>query len=101
MSAVCDATRLRRLLSFRYEGLDRVVAPYCHGTSKAGKAVLRAVQVGGKSRSGRLDIGKLWTLDRISRLALLEQAFEPTDPDYNPDDSAMLEIHCRVSTVGR
>jgi hypothetical protein len=22
--------------------------------------------------------------------------FQPEDPDYNPDDSAMAEIHCRV-----
>ena len=95
-SPICDAIRRGRLLELEYEGLRRVVAPYCHGRSRAGREVLRAVQVAGASRSGKLGMGKLWLVDKMAGVRVSEQPFAPTDPDYNPDDSAMAEIHCRI-----
>ena len=32
--------------------------------------------------------------EAISALRMLE--FDADDPDYNPNDTALLEIHCRV-----
>jgi hypothetical protein len=40
--------------------------------------------------------GKLWTVAKMQNLQVTTQHFTPDDPDYNPDDSAMAEIHCRV-----
>ena len=93
---ICDGIRKRRLLEFRYQGKPRVVAPYCHGVSTAGSEVLRGVQVRGQSGSGKLGMGKLWTLAKIVDPRLLEEPFTPNDPNYNPNDSAMTTIHCRV-----
>ena len=93
---LCEAIRLRRLLQFRYRGLLRVVAPYCHGISTRGIEVLRGVQVRGESSSGGLGFGKLWSVADIEDAEILPASFLPNDPDYNPDDSAMSEIHCRV-----
>src|SRR5262249_28947710 len=95
-SAICEAIRRRALLEFEYDGLARLVAPYCHGTSARGIEILRAVQVGGESRSGKLGFGKLWSVSKIVDARVSDVAFVPRDPDYNPDDSAMEEIHCRV-----
>ena len=93
---VCDAIRKRLLLEFRYHGKLRVVAPYCHGVSTRGVEVLRAVQVRGESGSGKLGMGKLWAVAEMAELRPLQEPFAPSDPNYNPDDSAMARIHCRV-----
>jgi hypothetical protein len=95
VSLICDAIRTRSLLEFSYRGRHRVVAPYCHGVSTAGHEVLRAVQVRGATSSG-LGFGKLWTVADLVGLRLSDERFEPNDPHYNPDDSAMREIHCRI-----
>jgi hypothetical protein len=94
--ALCEAIRDRSLLAFEYRGLPRIVAPYCHGFTEAGREVLRAIQVGGSSHSGGLGFGKLWTVSQIARVRRLDKTFVPDDPDYNPADRAMGRIHCRV-----
>jgi hypothetical protein len=88
--SICSAIRRHALLEFEYSGLHRIVAPYCHGFTRRGSEVLRAVQVGGGSRSGGLGFGKLWDV-RVS-----PETFLPDDPDYHPDDEAMARIHCRI-----
>jgi hypothetical protein len=95
---ICEAIRRRVLLEFRYNDRLRVVAPYCHGVSTRGSDVLRAVQVRGESSSGSggLGFGKLWTVADMVGLRVLDESFTPDDPRYNPNDSAMTRIHCRV-----
>jgi hypothetical protein len=93
---ICEAIRKRLLLEFRYRGLPRVVEPYCHGRSTRGVEVLRGVQVGGSSNSGSFGMGKLWALADITALHLTNEKFAADDPHYNPEDSGMESIHCRV-----
>jgi len=93
---ICEAIRQRLLLEFTYDGLHRVVAPYCHGVSTAGHESLRAVQVGGESRSRGMRSGKLWTVAKMANVRVTDRPFTPDDPNYNPDDSGMKQIHCRV-----
>jgi hypothetical protein len=93
---ICDAIRKRLLLEFRYGGLPRVVEPYCHGISTRGVEVLRAVQVGGSSNSGGFGYGKLWVVEDITALRITTETFPADDPNYNPDDSGMQSIHCRI-----
>jgi len=93
---ICEAIRNRALLRFRYRNRLRVVAPYCCGVSTRGADVLRAVQVRGESASGGLGCGKLWTVAEIVGLKMLDEAFAPDDPNYNPQDSAMIRIYCRI-----
>src|SRR5215471_3174159 len=84
---ICSAIRNRVLLEFEYGGLRRVVAPYCHGVTRNGEA-LRALQVGGESRSRGFGFGKLWMVSRMSSLRATGRTFQPDDPNYNPNDSA-------------
>jgi hypothetical protein len=93
---VCEAIRTRSRLEFDYKGRHRIVEPYCHGVSTRDAEVLRAVQVGGQSSSGGLGLGKLWYVDDIVNPRLLSEQFDPDDPHYNPDDTAMKTIHCRI-----
>ena len=96
INQICEAIRLRVLLAFEYQGYPRLVEPYCHGTSTTGDQVLRAVQVGGSSKSGGLGFGKLWSLADMKSVRLTGENFVPSDPSYNPDDRHMKLIHCRI-----
>src|SRR5882762_3605231 len=51
---ICETIRAHHRLAFVYQGLARVVEPYCHGISTTGFEVLRAIQIAGASRSGHL-----------------------------------------------
>jgi hypothetical protein len=94
--AICQAIRKRLLLEFSYDGRSRVVAPYCHGISTRDEPSLRAIQIRGASSRGGLGFGKLWTIAKMRDLRLTDEPFVPNDPDYNPDDSGMKQIHCRI-----
>jgi hypothetical protein len=54
------------------------------------------VQVNADSRFGGRGFGKLWTVAKMENLRVAVETFDADDPDYNPDDTAMSEIHCRV-----
>lgn len=89
---ICDAVAGLCLIAFNYNGVRRIVQPYCHGFTRTGAETLRAVEVGGRDGA----FGKLWTVAKMQDLRLTDEKFIPDDPDYNPDDSAMAEIHCRA-----
>lgn len=93
---ICRAIRGRRLLLFDYNGKPRVVAPYCLGISTRKSEVLRAIQVRGMSTSGKLGLGKLWSLDQMVDVRVSDETFVANDPNYNPNDSAMTRILCRI-----
>lgn len=95
-SIICNAIRNRSLLEFHYHGLHRIVAPYCHGISTRGVEVLRAIQVRGSSSSGGFGFGKLWIVAEMIEPRLVSETFVPDDPNYNPNDSGMKQIHCRI-----
>jgi hypothetical protein len=92
---ICNAIARRCLIAFDYNGVGRTVQPYCHGFTRTGAETLRAVEVGGRGGA----FGKLWTVTKMQNLRLTAEHFTPDDPDYNPDDSAMAEIHCRVKPL--
>ena len=92
---ICEAIHARKLLAFEYGDRPRVVQPYCHGVTRSGEA-LRAIQVRGTSSSPASTGGKLWTVSKMRGLRVLDEMFVPDDPSYNPEDSAMLRIHCRI-----
>jgi len=96
MHPICEAIRQRRRLLFEYDGLPRVVEPYCHGTNTRGSELLRAVQVAGSSSSGAFGFGKLWTVSKMTLVRGSDEVFAPSDPHYNPDDSTITLIHCRI-----
>jgi hypothetical protein len=93
---ICQAIRQLRKLIFHYNGLQRVVAPYCYGISTRDTEVLRGVQIGGASNSHGYGFGKLWSVSEMTELQLSTEHFEPNDPLYNPNDSAMKRVICRV-----
>ena len=98
---ICEAIAARQMRDFDYGGYRRLVAPYCHGFTRNGAETLRAVQVSSDSRSGGRGFGKLWTVAKMQNLRVAVETFDPDDPDYNPNDTALLEIHCCVKPAPR
>lgn len=96
LGLLCEAIATKKLLAFTYDGHARVVAPYCHGFTRKGDEVLRAVQLRGSSRSGHFGSGKLWSVSKMRLVRTLAEDFVADDPDYEPNDSAMTRVHCRV-----
>ena len=93
---ICQAIQQLRKLIFHYNGLRRVVAAYCYGISTRDTEVLRGVQIGGASNSRGYGFGKLWSVSEMTELQLSTEHFDANDPLYNPNDSAMKRVICRV-----
>lgn len=93
---ICEAISGRAVLQFSYEGMSRTVEPHTHGTSKAGNEVLRAYQIGGYSKSGRVPTWRMYEVSKMSGLRQTGQVFSGTRPMYNPDDKDMISVHCHV-----
>lgn len=100
LDVICTAIRHCLLLEFDYEGLHRVVAPYCHGFTNRGEA-LRAIQIRGDSHSRGFGFGKLWMVEKMVDVKRTAESFVPDDPHYNPRDRAMVTIHCRVNPTSK
>ena len=47
-------------------------------------------------RSGHFASGKLWTVSKMRLVRTLDEGFVADDPEYEPNDSAIARMHCRV-----
>jgi hypothetical protein len=95
----CKAIFEKKVIRFYYDGGYRFAEPHCYGVSKDGKELLRAYQIGGYSDSYNPVSWKLLRLDELSSLSITEDAFSGPRPQYNPQDSIMTSIYCRLCTI--
>lgn len=93
---ICSAINEKKLLRFFYDGGFRVVEPHCFGEGTKGTDLLRAYQVKGYSSSGNPFGWRLFDISEITALTVLEDTFDKARRDYNPNDSAMVLIYCRI-----
>ena len=87
------AVRGKQLLAFMYEGCYRKVEPYTYGCTTKGKDALRGFQVDGESRSDRKLGWRLFLIDEIENLELLNETYTEFREHYNPNDKGMSEIY--------
>jgi hypothetical protein len=95
-SAICEAISRRAVIQFSYGGLRRTAEPHLHGISTAGNEVLRAYQIGGYSKSGRVPSWRLYEVSRMSGIRQTGEVFVGSRPDYHPNDQDMISVHCRI-----
>lgn len=87
----------QRLMAFVYDGHSRIVEPHLYGIHKStGNPVLRCFQVNGDSKSGEVPAWKLFCVDKMVRVSLLVPIFHERRLGYNPNDTAMARIYCRL-----
>jgi hypothetical protein len=93
---VCDAIRTRRLLRFVYEGYERVVEPHLYGINTANHEMLSAYLVGGWSRTDTSAGWRNYLVREMYDVHVLAESFTGARPEYNPDDPAFRQVHCRL-----
>jgi predicted nucleotidyltransferase len=99
--AICNAIKKKAVIQFKYANELRIVEPQCHGISTAGKEVMRGFQTGGRSRSRRSVAEKLFEISKITGLKETGETFSNPGPNYNPNDQAMIYVHCRLEEETR
>lgn len=83
----------RRRLSFTYRGRPRIVNPVRIGVSAGGDWLLRAIQVGGESRTGRYggSAPKLFRVAQMEGVEVLDAEFQ-IPRQYRRGDTAFVRI---------
>ena len=95
-TTIAAAIRRRRLLSFSYGGHRRVVEPHIIGTDGKGHMALSAYQVRGGSESGTGVGWKLFHVDELHRVMLLQETFAGPRPDYNRGDKVFASVRAQL-----
>jgi predicted DNA-binding transcriptional regulator YafY len=89
---LCQAIANRQIVSFRYKGTLRRVEPHLVGYDSSGDLTLSAWQLSGGTGQGWRD----FHVARLSGLATTDETFERARDGYNPMDSTLDEIVCRL-----
>ena len=76
IETILRAMELSELVSFEYDGLDRVVAPFVIGLSSEGNPLVRGYQTEGVSKSGR---GPGWRVFQVEKMGEVTRYFEYFD----------------------
>jgi predicted DNA-binding transcriptional regulator YafY len=90
---ISKAIENKSLLEFIYGDKLRVVEPYTFGVSTKGNDTLSAFQIEGGSNSSNQLGWRLYSIDEIENLKVLDATFEPNRNGYNPSDSRMIKIY--------
>lgn len=90
-----SAIRARAAISFLYENLLRIVEPHLYGRDRRQKAFLRGFQTSGQSLSGGLPEWRLFDVDKISQLKIVDAFFTPRN-DFNPTDPIIDSVYAKV-----
>ena len=80
---IIEAMEWPKLIVFRYDDSDRVVAPFVVGVSSEGVPLMRGYQLEGISRSGK---GAGWRVFKVSKMENVEdyqEFFDASDFDFN------------------
>jgi predicted DNA-binding transcriptional regulator YafY len=93
---ICQAIAQHRLLTFSYDGAERVVEPHVYGVDAHGEALLSAYQVSGGSRSGQEAGWKFFRMHKMVGLRALDRHFSGPRPEYQRDDGVFATIQCQL-----
>ena len=94
--SLCTAVSERRLVSFMYDGHERVVIPAAHGSHiSTGNAVLRGYQIRGTSSTRAVPLWDLFLVERMGRVEILDEVFDENPPGYSHDDKH-INVCCQL-----
>lgn len=91
-SELCKAIAGRAVISFLYKGVTRTVEPHMVGRNQKGAIALSAWQLIGGSGVGWRD----YLVTEIASISFTGTQFAAPRPGYNPNDTTLTEIICRV-----
>ena len=88
-SSISKAIQNRQIIELDYPPGKRIIEPHAYGESSEGNGLLRAYQTSGASASGEHVNWKLFRVDRINSVRVLDKTFPGPRPDYHQNDKAM------------
>lgn len=89
---ICQAIAGRQVISFVYKNRTRVVEPHLLGYDSDGDLTLSAWQLSGGSGQGWRD----FHVSKLAGLSITGQTFSGPRHGYNPHDSTLPQIVCRL-----
>ena len=89
---ICTAIQNKLAISFYYKNRQRVVEPHLIGYNQNNELTLSAWQLSG----GTQESWRQFHLSKISSLAITDRNFSSSRQGYNPNDSTMSRIECRI-----
>jgi predicted DNA-binding transcriptional regulator YafY len=92
--AICTAIHEHRRLRFEYGGGTRFVDPYAYGACETHE-LLRGYQVSGFSHSREAG-WKLFRVEEISNLAILDEHFSEVHAGYMRNDPCLEVVYSEV-----
>lgn len=93
---IINAIKKREQLTFRYDGLQRIVEPHTYGVTTTGKESLRAYQVQRGHVSGHNQPWHLFTISKMVDLHTTGSKFQSARPGYKRQDKAMQQIYAQL-----
>ncbi len=90
------AIQNKQLLSFSYDGFSRTVEPHTYGLDKKGHPALRAYQIRGGSESGEYIGWKIFHVNEIRSLSLLQENFAHSRSGYKRNDPFFNSIYAQL-----
>lgn len=96
MTDICQAIDDMCLIRFSYEGYPRTVEPHTYGVDTKGHRALRAYQVRGESKSGRVPGWRPFRRDKMHGTTVLQETFEGPRNGYKKGDSLFSTILCEL-----
>lgn len=96
MQLLTQAITNRQTLAFVYDDMLRIVEPHAVGYTSKGKPVLRGFQPDGDTQRG---LGwKLFSVDKIANLTVLDQTFAGPREGYKMGDKQIARIMAQLET---
>ena len=98
---LCEAIQGRRVVSLWYDGGMRECAPFAIGKTTAGNVAVRCWQLSGFSKSAEPMPGwRLFRVDGIKNLLVLDREFLDFPPGYNPNDKKLSPLWLSIPLPG-
>jgi hypothetical protein len=87
----------RLLVSFRYDGYERLVIPTAYGLNQnTGNRLVRGYQVGGGNRTRRVPGWSLFNVNKVQDGHITEEHFEDNPLGYRRNDGDMDIIYAQL-----
>lgn len=98
---LCEAISKRNLVQFYYDSQDdpgtRIVEPHMVAYTKDGNLALSGWYLSGHSASSEGEGWRIYVLEKISNITILDRKFIGTRPGYKPNGGATFHnVQCAV-----
>jgi len=96
LDEIIDAINNRNVITFDYDGCQRIVEPHTVGVSTTGKDSLSTFQIGGQSNTIAIPDWGRFSLNKIQNLNVLGDLFQGVRPRNKKGDSRMTHIYAEL-----